>query len=91
MKKSILKFVCTLLVIALLGFTLLHGVDLGFAQIPSITNTEDGIRLGLDLVGGSIITYQADIEGEMAPGGTEPEHGCRSGHAPPAPGFPGPV
>ena len=67
MKKSILKFVCTLLVIALLGFTLLHGVDLGFAQIPSITNTEDGIRLGLDLVGGSIITYQADIEGEMAP------------------------
>ena len=58
MKKSILTFVCSLLVIALLGFTVWHGVDLGFTQIPSITDTENGVRLGLDLVGGSIITFE---------------------------------
>lgn len=64
MKKSIITFVCALLVICLLGFAVLHGVNLGFTEIPSITNTDDGIRLGLDLVGGSIITYQADLTGK---------------------------
>ena len=62
MKKSILTFVCSLLVIALLGFTVWHGVDLGFTQIPSITDTENGVRLGLDLVGGSIITFEGTAD-----------------------------
>lgn len=65
MKKSILTFVCSLLVIALLGFTVWHGVDLGFAQIPSITDTENGVRLGLDLVGGSIITFEGMADEDM--------------------------
>ena len=65
MKKSILTFVCSLLVIALLGFTVWHGVDLGFTQIPSITDTENGVRLGLDLVGGSIITFEGMADADM--------------------------
>lgn len=65
MKKSILTFVCSLLVIALLGFTVWHGVDLGFTQIPSITDTESGVRLGLDLVGGSIITFEGTADEDM--------------------------
>ncbi len=65
MKKSILTFVCSLLVIALLGFTVWHGVDLGFTQIPSITDTEKGVRLGLDLVGGSIITFEGMADEDM--------------------------
>ena len=65
MKKSILTFVCSLLVIALLGFTVWHGVDLGFTQIPSITDTENGVRLGLDLVGGSIITFEGMADEDM--------------------------
>lgn len=65
MKKSILTFVCSLLVIALLGFTVWHGVDLGFTQIPSITDTEKGVRLGLDLVGGSIITFEGTADEDM--------------------------
>ena len=65
MKKSILTFVCSLLVIALLGFTVWHGVDLGFTQIPSITETENGVRLGLDLVGGSIITFEGMADEDM--------------------------
>ena len=65
MKKSILTFVCSLLVIALLGFTVWHGVDLGVTQIPSITDTENGVRLGLDLVGGSIITFEGMADEDM--------------------------
>ena len=63
MKKSILTFVCSLLVIALLGFTVWHGVDLGFTQIPSITDTENGV--GLDRVGGSIITFEGTADEDM--------------------------
>lgn len=58
MKKSVISFVCAMLVIALLGFAVINGVDFGFFKIPSITNTDEGVRLGLDLVGGSIITFE---------------------------------
>lgn len=65
MKKSVITFACLLLVIALLGFTVWNGVDLGFARIPSIKNTDEGVRLGLDLVGGSIITFEAQADANM--------------------------
>lgn len=58
MKKSIITYVVVIALIALLGFTAVFGLDLGFAKIPSV---EDGVTLGLDLVGGSEITYQAVI------------------------------
>ncbi len=65
MKKSVIIFVCLLLVVALLGFTVWNGADLGFAKIPSIRNTDEGVRLGLDLVGGSIITFEAQADAAM--------------------------
>ena len=58
MKKSIITYVVVIALIVLLAFTAVFGLDLGFAKIPSV---EDGVTLGLDLVGGSEITYQADI------------------------------
>lgn len=58
MKKSILTYVIVVALIVLLAFTAVLGLDLGFAEIPSL---EDGVTLGLDLVGGSEITYQAVI------------------------------
>jgi protein-export membrane protein SecD len=58
MKKSIVKLVAVLAVIALLAWTALNGLDLGFYEFQSV---EDGISLGLDLVGGSEITYEAVI------------------------------
>lgn len=58
MKKSILTYVVVVALIVLLAFTAVFGLDLGFTQIPSL---EDGVTLGLDLVGGSEITYQAVI------------------------------
>ncbi len=65
MKKSVIIFVCLLLVVALLGFTVWNGADLGFAKIPSIRNTDEGVRLGLDLVGGSIITFEAQADAAL--------------------------
>ena len=66
MKKGILSFTATVLVIVLLGLIVGFGFDLGFVSVPAITDTENGVRLGLDLVGGSIITYEAMVEGEMS-------------------------
>ena len=54
MKKSIVKLVAVLAVIALLIWTALSGLDLGFYDFQSV---QDGVSLGLDLVGGSEITY----------------------------------
>ena len=58
MKKSIITYVIVVALIALLAFTAVFGLDLGFTKIPSL---EDGVTLGLDLVGGSEITYQAAV------------------------------
>lgn len=58
MKKSILTYVVVVALIVLLAFTAVFGLDLGFTKVPSL---EDGVTLGLDLVGGSEITYQAVI------------------------------
>lgn len=66
MKKGILSFTAMVLVIVLLGLIVGFGFDLGFVSVPAITDTENGVRLGLDLVGGSIITYEAMVEGEMS-------------------------
>ena len=58
MKRSILTYVLIFAVMALLVSTAFFGLDLGFYEIPSL---EDGVTLGLDLVGGSEITYEAVI------------------------------
>ena len=52
MNKSILSFTAVLLIISLLGVICFTGVDFGFFAIPPITDTDEGVRLGLDLVGG---------------------------------------
>lgn len=58
MKKSIITYVVVVALIVLLVCTAFFGLDLGFVEIPSL---EDGVTLGLDLVGGSEITYEAII------------------------------
>jgi len=63
MKKSIMTLIVVFGVLALLATTALFGLNLGFFEIEPI---KDGVVLGLDLVGGSEITYEAII-----PEGTE--------------------
>ena len=58
MKKSIITYVVVVALIVLMACTAAFGLDLGFVKLPSL---EDGVTLGLDLVGGSEITYEAVI------------------------------
>ncbi len=58
MKKSIVSVVIVCLVLALFAWTALFGLNLGFYEVQPLSQ---GVVLGLDLVGGSEITYEAAI------------------------------
>lgn len=66
MGKSITKLVIAILVIALGAYIALFGfsIQLGgwHVSYPNALDEEQGIRQGLDLVGGSAITYEAQTE-----------------------------
>ena len=62
MKKSILSFIAVIAVIALLSCTAVFGLNVGPLSIASVMDEEDGIRRGLDLVGGSSITFEAILD-----------------------------
>lgn len=62
MKKSILSFIAVMLVIVLIGLAAVFGFTVGDKTIiPSVFDSENGIRRGLDLVGGSSITFEAEL------------------------------
>jgi len=65
MKNCVLRIGTVVLIIAVLFFSVLYGFDLGFMRIEAL---EDGITLGLDLVGGSEITYEAVVPEDMDAG-----------------------
>ena len=58
MKKSIITYAIVIVLIVLMACSAVFGLDLGFTKIPSL---RQGVTLGLDLVGGSEITYEAVI------------------------------
>ncbi len=58
MKKTILSIGIVVLIIALMVFTVFFGLDLGVFRIEAL---QDGVTLGLDLVGGSEISYEAEV------------------------------
>lgn len=72
MKKSVLSFIAVILVVVVLGVSAITGLCIpgGFAMpsedgqrviIPSVFDSTNGIRRGLDLVGGSSITFEAAL------------------------------
>jgi len=66
MGKSITKLVIAIVVIALGASIALFGFDIQMfgwqISYPSALDEDNGIRQGLDLVGGSVITYEAQTE-----------------------------
>ncbi|MEF9970782.1 MAG: hypothetical protein RR731_00550, partial [Oscillospiraceae bacterium] len=58
MKRTIITLTIVVLLTALLLFTALNGLSIGSFEVPSMS---EGISLGLDLVGGSEIVYEAEI------------------------------
>lgn len=71
--KGILTFAVLILIIALLIFSWFFGLNLGFLKIDPV---KTGITFGLDLVGGSEITYEA--EGTEALGASELAEGMET-------------
>jgi len=64
MKKGILGFLAIVVVIAIVSLTAVSGLNLGITEIPSAV---EGIRLGLDLKGGAMITFEAQTENGITP------------------------
>jgi protein-export membrane protein SecD len=62
-KNSPVGLIIVILVIVLCSWTIFKGLNLGFMTVPS---AKDGVVLGLDLVGGSEITYQADVDSSVS-------------------------
>lgn len=66
MSKSITKLVIAVVVIALGAYMALFGLNVQMfgwnLTYPSALDADNGIRQGLDLVGGSVITYEAQTE-----------------------------
>lgn len=62
MKKSILTIGAIFVLIALFLFSSFFGLSIGGLEVPPL---EEGITLGLDLVGGSEITYEAVVPNGM--------------------------
>ncbi len=62
--KSLSKLMISVIIIAMLAYVALFGVQLGTNFVGGALNMEkSGIKLGFDLSGGSVITYEADAEG----------------------------
>ncbi|WHH59054.1 protein translocase subunit SecD [Petroclostridium sp. X23] len=62
MARSLVKFGLAALIIAFLAYVAFYGLTLFGMNIPSALDPENGIRRGLDLTGGSVITYEAMAE-----------------------------
>ena len=66
MAKSVSKIVITVLLIVLLGYIAINGLSLTALNIPyefySVFDRDNGIRLGFDLSGGSVIVYEAQAD-----------------------------
>lgn len=62
--KSIIKFITAALIIAVLCYIAVYGVPfMVFGKtVAGVLDEENGIRRGLDLTGGSVITYEAEAE-----------------------------
>lgn len=62
MSRSLVKFAAIILVIAALLYVGIYGVDFSdTVRIPGVTDS-DGITQGLDLKGGTVIVFKADVQ-----------------------------
>jgi protein-export membrane protein SecD len=60
--KNVVSFVLVMVIIAALAFAVFADISIGNIRIPDILDKDLGIRQGLDLVGGSVIVFEPDLE-----------------------------
>ena len=62
MTKSVVTLVALILVICLMGYIALYGLNIGEWRIPNVFDEQAGVRKGMDLVGGTVITFEAQTD-----------------------------
>lgn len=60
--KNIISFVLTIVIIAAMTVAIFGDVTIGNIRIPGVLDPEYGIKQGLDLVGGSVIVFEPNVE-----------------------------
>lgn len=60
--KNVISFLLVVVLIVAFAYVAAFDVKIGNIQIPSTFDKEKGIKQGLDLVGGSIIVFEPDVE-----------------------------
>jgi len=62
-KAAIIKLILSIVIIAGLLYVVFFGLTITSTfKVPSVLDKNAGVRLGLDLTGGSVIVYQADTD-----------------------------
>lgn len=60
--KNIISFIVIMVLIAAFACVCAFDIHIGNFTVPSVMDSEKGIKRGLDLVGGSIIVFEPDVE-----------------------------
>ena len=60
--KSVISFLLVVVLIVAFAYVAAFDVKIGNIEIPSTFDKEKGIKQGLDLVGGSVIVFEPDVE-----------------------------
>ena len=60
--KNVISFLLVVVLIVAFAYVAAFDVKIGNIEIPSTFDKEKGIKQGLDLVGGSIIVFEPDVE-----------------------------
>ncbi len=60
--KNIISFVVTMVIIVCMATVIFGDVTIGNFRVPGVLDAEYGIKQGLDLVGGSVIVFEPDVE-----------------------------
>ncbi len=60
--KNIISFVLVMAIIVSMAFVVFGDVTIGNIRVPGVLDKELGVKQGLDLVGGSVIVFEPDVE-----------------------------
>ena len=60
--KNIISFALVMVIIATMAVVVFGDVSIGNFRVPGVLDPKYGVKQGLDLVGGSVIVFEPDVE-----------------------------
>lgn len=60
--KSIISFVLVIVIIAAMTVAIFGDIEIGSLRVPDVLDEEFGVNKGLDLVGGSVIVFEPNVD-----------------------------